>query len=262
MARTNVHVDSTDPDSVERLIDAFEVRSTDYEDAIRMAASLHDRPFVLYIDHVSQTQLSPLDDAFTFDLSTGELILFSDDAGSLVDALLDMAMFQHGFNTFMGANDEWKTQFAIGTWHYVRRALKAKLDIGGEATWRVGVRPEIVERFDLAAFSSVLYLAGHPDVELTFPPGANALVVTTYQRLARMMETVAFDISLENHEAFNRRLDRTMAWIEASILPDTETTLFDDLLGPEGFADHYFGNFVDSPDEGGSQDADLATGTR
>jgi hypothetical protein len=120
-----------------------------------MAASLHDRPFVLYVDHGSDA--ASADDAFTFDLSTGELIP-SDDAGSLVDALLDMAMFQHGFNTFMGKR---RVENAIRYRYVALRPTCAQRSwTSGRSNLAGRGQAEIVERFDLAAFSSVLYRPG------------------------------------------------------------------------------------------------------
>ena len=43
-----------------------------FEDAVRTAISIHERPFtlLLYSDQIDPSRLSPLQDAFTFDINT------------------------------------------------------------------------------------------------------------------------------------------------------------------------------------------------
>ncbi len=241
MGKSSYYVDKRDPTSVRALIEAFDVRGTNYEDAIRTALSIHDRAFILYVDHANMQQLSPLQDAFTFNIETDELVLFTDNPDALVDAVLEMAMFVRGFNTVMGIEDEWKTQVAIGAWRHVREALKVRLGLplAPARNWSAGIELEAVERFNMMSFAPLVFLASRPDVEITFPDGANSLCITAYQRLKRIMEAIALNIGLGDHLTFNRRLSRALLWIEESILPK-DISPFDNLFGPDGFADGFF----------------------
>src|SRR5258708_39463004 len=217
MGKSSYYVDKRDPTAVRALIEAFDVRGTNYEDAIRTALSIHDRAFILYVDHANMQQLSPLQDAFTFNIETDELVLFTDNPDALVDAVLEMAMFVRGFNTVMGVEDEWKTQVAIGAWRHVREALKVRLGLplAPAQNYSAGIELEAVERFNLMSFAPLVFLASRPDVDVTFPQGANNLCISAYQRLKRIMEAIALDIGLGDTLAFNRR-DRKSTRLNSS----------------------------------------------
>lgn len=241
MGKNNFHVDKADHLSVEALIDAFNARGTEYETAIRKALSLHSGSFLLYIDHLNRPlDQPPLDDAFTFNITTGELVLFTEAPGALIDAILEMAMFLRGFDTRLGEGDEWEVQLAIGAWRHVRRSLRVDLEIAPEPTWRVKLDLEPLERFNMFSFGTALYLAGRPNVQVTFANGTNAMVMVAYERIARMLEAVALDIGLEDSAIFNRRLRRTIRHIAHTLLPDPDPSPFDELLGPDGFDQRFF----------------------
>lgn len=244
MSKTTYHINTQETESIEALIDAFEARDTDHEQSIRRMLGLHERPFTLRLDFVSRPHLTPLDDAFTFDTMYDELVVYVNDAAILVDALLEMAMYMRGFSTTMGSFDEWKTQFTIGTWRYVRKNIKRDLDLESTTVWQFPLDADAVDRFNTQTFESMIFLAGRPDAEVTFPTGANAQVVQAFNRLKLIMETVSFEIGLADAEKFNRRLARVMKWVEESIMPG-EQSLFDDLFGPGGLNDRYFGVGMD-----------------
>src|SRR5258708_33780080 len=88
MGKSSYYVDKRDPTAVRALIEAFDVRGTNYEDAIRTALSMHDRAFILYVDHANMQQWSPLPDAFTFNIATDELVLFTDNPDAVVGPVL------------------------------------------------------------------------------------------------------------------------------------------------------------------------------
>jgi hypothetical protein len=251
MGTQTFHIDQQDPQSIRELIDAFDVHGSFFEDAIRTALSIHERPFtlLLYSDQVDPSRLSPLQDAFTFDINSDELILYSDDAALLIDAIIEMAMFQRGFNTIMGADDEWKVQVAIGAWRHVRESIKEQLQIAPplEKVWSASLDLETVQHFNLISFGTAVFLASRPDVDVVFPEGTSSTVITIYHRLSRIMATVAFDIGISDHVAFNRRLGRALHWIEETIVPQAENdTTFDDLFGPDDFSDRFLD---DTPDD-------------
>ncbi len=235
--------------SIREVLDIFDVHGSQYEDAIRTALSLHERPFtlLLYSDDVDPSRLSPLQDAFSFDIETDEMLLFSDDPAIVVDAILEMAMFQRGFNTVIGVDDEWKVQVAIGAWRHVREAIKEQLQIAPpmEKLWSASLELDTVEHFDRIAFGTAVFLASRPDVDVVFPEGTSPTVINVYERLSRIMETVALDVGIGDHVVFNRRLSRAIQWIEETILPKDDSA-FDNLFGPDDFFDQ---SFDDSPDE-------------
>jgi hypothetical protein len=239
MGKNSYLVDKTDPASIQALIDAFDARGTAYEDTIRTVLSIHSRPFTLSVDdRADRLSISPLDDAFAFNMDTDELLLFSDNPASLVDALLEMAMFLEGFNTLIGIEDEWKVQVAIGAWRHVRENLKAQYQLMPPLgkLWSASLELETVKRYDRLAFAAMVFLAGRPELDVIFPEGANALVIAAYRRVVRIIETIALGIGLNDHLAFNRRLSRAVLWIEESIMPRDDSPP-DGLSGSEGYSD-------------------------
>jgi hypothetical protein len=251
MGIQNFHIDHGNPMSIREVLDAFDAHGNYYEDAIRTALSIHERPFILllYSDQIDPSRLSPLHDAFTFNIETDELILYSDDPLLLIDAIIEMAMFQRGFNTIMGTEDEWKVQVAIGAWRHVRESIKTQLQVAPplEKAWSASLDLETVEHYNLISFGTAVFLASRPDVDVAFPEGTSSTVITIYHRLTRIIETIAFDIGISDHVAFNRRLGRALQWIEETILPTSEEdTTFDDLFGPDNFSDKFLD---DGPDE-------------
>lgn len=244
MSKANYFVDREDSSSVETLIDTFEARGTAFESAVRSVLGLLDRGFMLRLDFVSRPQLSPLDDAFAFDPLTQELVMFSDDSAALLDGLLEILMYARGFQPVTGSFDEWKAQFTSGAWRHVRKNVKEHLDLPLPARWQCPIDFEAVERYNVHAFETILYLAGRPEVEAAFPEGADAEAVRSYRRLYRIFQMMSYQIGIQDAETFNRRHARAQAWVEQSILPG-ETSLFDDLIGPGGFNDRFFSEGLD-----------------
>lgn len=236
-----VHVAPTDNQSVEALLDLFEAQGTAFESGIRTALTLHNKPFVVQTDFASKPALTPLDDAFTFDTLSGELVVYSPEPVFLVDALLEMALFQRGFQTFIGSYKEWQAIFTIGAWRHVRETLKEEYELDDVHTiLQVSLEGDAVERFNVHAFDAMLFLAGQPSVEIVFPPEADAMAVRSYYRLRVLMQTIAYGIGLDDSDVFNRRLGRTLGWVEESIIPDAEYSIFDDLITPDGFDERFF----------------------
>ncbi len=246
MNKNTFYIDKTDPLSLHALLDAFEAWGTEHEDAIRTALSIHERAFMLHVEPVSEQALSPLEDAFTFNMETDELTIFSDNPAILVDALLEMAMFMRGFNTLLGVEDEWKIQVAIGAWRHVRQNLKVQYHLipAVEKLWSATLDEETVQDFDPLSFAAMVFLAGRSDLDVVFPEGANTRVISAYRRLARIIETVALGIDIDDYVTFNRRLYRAIQWIEETILPQSGGSTLDDLLDSDGFLDNYPGDVI------------------
>lgn len=231
MAKSTYYVDKSDSTSIQAIIDAVDAGGTDYEEAILAALTLHDRSFVLNMDQVGLVQMTPLQDPFTFDMDTDELILYTDDPATLVDAIIEMAMYLRGFNTLIGVEDDWKTQLAIGAWRYVRDNLKGQLYLmpPSEKQWSASLEPETVEHFNLISFATVIFLAGCPNLDVVFPDGTSPLVEAAYHRLVRMLQTVAYNVGINDFRTFNRRLGRAVSWIEETLMPK-DASPFDDLF--------------------------------
>jgi hypothetical protein len=246
MGKSSYYIDNGDTDSIEELISAFDSQGTPHEAMIRKALEIHNRPFILYVDHINELNISPLQDAFTFNMETDELVVFTDDPEALIDALLEMAMFLRGFNTVMGVDDEWKVQIAIGAWRHVRETLKSELGLASpyEKVWTIEPELETVEHYNQIAFGAMVFLASRSDIEVNFPQGTSQLCISAYRRLSHVMETIAHNIGIDDQARFNRRLSRALTWIEDSILPQNMSP-FDDLFGPDGFSDKFF---EDGPD--------------
>jgi hypothetical protein len=250
MAVTTYHIDKADVLSAESLISAFADHRTGLDSAIRAALSIQQRPFMLRVDvdPDNPAEIPPMHDAFTFDIDTDELILFSEDTAQLVDALIEMAMYMRGFNTTLGVDEDWKTQVTIGAWRRVRERIKKQHHIPALQTERLSANPflETVRHFNHISFHAMVFMAACVDLEVIFPNGAHKKVIETYQRLVRIMDTIAYNVDIDDYRSFNRRLGRALQWIEENILP-TDDTLFDDLFGPDGFNDMFFDDSSQAP---------------
>lgn len=244
MAQKSYVVDQTDASSVEALLSAFEAHQTPYEAPIRTLLTLRAEPFRLRLDFVSRPQLSPLDEPFTYDKLLDEVLVYRADAVTVVDALMEVVMAAQGFQLSVGAFDEWQSQFISGTLRHARSEIKNLMEFPTSQPIRFPVDAETVERYNVQTFESMLYLAGLPDLDLTFPEGADAYVVEVYHRLRRIMQAIAYGIDLTQGERFNRRVARAQRLVAESILPG-EPSIFDDLLGLGGFDDRYFSEAMD-----------------
>ena len=217
MATTNQYfsVDSNDNESVNALLNAFGIRYTEHEDAIRRALGIHAHPFALRldVDREDPAEIPPMLDAFTFDIENDELIVYSLEPGQLTNALLEMAMYLRGFNTTMGVDEPWKTEVCIGAWRYIRERFKEELGIASYSDWD---KVQLLHR--MIAFDDIVRLAACPGLNVVFLPESDQRVPDTYRRLIRVMQTVGQEVNLEDYRTFNRRLSRALLWIEQSML--------------------------------------------
>lgn len=207
-------------------------------DMLRRILFLLPRPIVLYVDETSSLYYSdtPLIDRFTFNMQTDELVLFSQDTMTFVDALIEMTMYMAGFTTLMGAEDYWKVEFSIGAWKPVKNSIKRQLGIPvlDEPLWVVGLPPTpedgiledphpfrtLVSRLDIVSFNQMVRLAARDDVEVNFPNGADPRVIEVYIRMKTAMYQVADGLSLEDWREFNRRLLHMLQELETEYRPE------------------------------------------
>lgn len=255
MGVTNYVIDSEDSLSIQTLLDVFSARSSYDEHSIRSVLRLHNHPFILSleVDYARPLELSPLQDAFTFDMESDKLIMYTDDKTMLVDAIIEMAMYLRGFATLLGLGDEqeWKVQVAIGAWRRVRETIKEELGLSDRdgKVWGAGLELDTVERYDRIAFGTMVFLASRPDVEVIFPDGANSRCIVAYRQLTSIVEAIAQHIRLDDYARFNRRLNRAVHWIEEQLMPSELTVIsdvediddIDDLPGFASFPDLFHG---------------------
>ncbi|NJL93140.1 MAG: hypothetical protein HC915_05145 [Anaerolineae bacterium] len=179
---------------------------------------------------------SILDDHFTFNTQTGELVLFSADPLTFVDALIEMWMYVRGFETLMGADDYWQVEFAIGAWKPVKDRIKRVLNVpvNNEVVGVVGLPPDphdapledpypfrtMVSNMDLVSFTQMVRLAGRRNVRVNFPQGTDPRVIDVYRVAREAMDRVATGILIDQHTEFNRRLHVEIENLKARYRPD------------------------------------------
>lgn len=215
-----------DPDALDVLgaiIALFPCAATVYYDA-QAAAEYHDLHLV---------------DKFTFDMEQDALILLGCDRATLIDALIEMAMYLVGFSTQMGIQDTWAVEFTIGAWKVVKKNIKRGLGLetpdkpqaviglppADRAQVEAGRDPypfrTLVRRFDQASFYQMVVLAARDDVAVYFPPETHHKVLAVYVYMRRAIEEVGTGLDLDDHAAFNTRLIDEIQRMQALFRPDT-----------------------------------------
>ena len=210
-------------------------------DTLRRVLALYPRPVQIYVSEANAIlyESMPLGDKFTFDTETDELILFSRDTETLVDALIEMAMYLVGFTTMMGAQENWVIEFTIGAWKPVRKHIKQQLGVPTEDRPRgvVGLPPTreknagqdaypfrtLVSHYDLASFHQMVLLAGRDDIAVYFPPETHAKVLAVYVYMRRAMQEISLGINLTDYETFNMRLLQEIQRLEKLFNPASLT---------------------------------------
>jgi hypothetical protein len=113
-------------------------------------------------------------------------------------------------------------EFTIGAWKPVKKRIKQELgiDISNQPRGVVGLPPPpeetspddmypfqtLTSRFDRASFHQMVVLAARDDVAVYFPPETHPKVLDTYVSIRRAIQDVTKDITLIDHQIFNRRL--------------------------------------------------------
>jgi len=131
MTHSLIRLDPDDLSGTLQRLAADLAPAPDTLDVLRRIIALFPHDGLLLFDETQADlyrQLA-LADKFTFDLDTDTLLIFSDDADTLIDALIEMAMYLSGFATMMGNDDAWVTEFAAGAWKPVKNRIKRQLDL-------------------------------------------------------------------------------------------------------------------------------------
>lgn len=179
----------------------------------------------------------PLSDKFTFDIDQDELILFDCDFDTLVDALIEMAMYLAGFLTLMGADETWVIEFTIGAWKPVKKSLKRQLNLPLHDRPRgiVGLpsnaqnKPDesaflfrtLVSYYDQVSFHQMVMLAARDDITVYFPPETHPKVLAVYVYMQRAIQEVGQNLELKDYQVFNTRLIEKIQQLQALFKPAT-----------------------------------------
>lgn len=223
MTRTVYWIKPDEPKTLDPLIQAINVGGTTHERYLQQVAQLQKRPFGVFIDYLNQVgEVPPTTDAFTFDMDSDELLVYSDQPEMIVDAFIEMAMYMQGFSTLMGVEEPWKVQVAIGGWRHIRSKIRERLNISGDVrkAWAVMLNPEGLQEYNMETFTELVRLAGSPDVEVMFPSEASTEIRDAYHDLSRLIGLIAQGLDIDDHVEFNQRLMRALDWIEEKIAPD------------------------------------------
>lgn len=224
MKNNQVYLDPTNLEVTMQQLDRFYRLDKDTMAMLRRVVAQYPRPVIMYVDEANAPLYaqSPLDDHFTFNMQTGELVLFSSDPMTFVDALIEMWMFISGFETLMGDDDYWKVEFAIGSWKAVKNNIKERLGIpvNSQISGIVGLPPDpdeapledpypfktLVSELNLMSYTQMVRLAGRPDVRVNFPSGTDHQVMEVYFTIKKAMQIVGEGLDVYDAEEFNKRL--------------------------------------------------------
>jgi hypothetical protein len=280
MKNNQVYLDPQNVEGSMQQLDRFYRLDETTTETLRRIVECYPKPVIMYVDEANAPMVvaSPLDDLFTFNTETGELVLFSADPGTFVDALIEMWMFISGFDTLLGDDDYWKIEFAIGAWKPVRDNIKRNLNIpvSDEVLGVVGLPPEpdeapledaypfktLVSTLNFVSFTQMIRLAGRRDIRVHFPDGTDQRVREVYRAMRRAIQQVGMDLGIEDVALFNRRLRTKLQMIERRFQPkdlpmpkgwNAFTQDHDAASGPEGRSDsddsNEVGLMLGPPDE-------------
>lgn len=232
MKNNQVYLDPTDVESSLRQIKRFYRLDHATLEALRPVISSYPKPVIMYVDEANAPLFanSLLDDLFTFNTQTGELVLFSSDPMTFIDAFVEMWMYVSGFETLMGDEQYWRVEFAIGAWKPVKNGVKKQFSLPARSGTLgvVGLPPEadelilddpypfltLVSKFTLFSFIQMVRLAGREEVRVHFPEGTDPRVIEVYHTMRRFMHEVGDDLSINDVDEFNRRLHAKLDEIE------------------------------------------------
>jgi hypothetical protein len=218
-------------ETIDRLALTYELDSRTLT-IIQRIIGLYTRPVTMYVDPANAMLYKNLAmaDKFTFDIETDELVLFSQDPETFIDALIEMAMYQAGFSTMMGNDEEWVIEFTVGAWKPVKNRIKRQLGIEVHEKPRgvIGLPPApenaphndpypfrtLVSSYDLASFYQMVVLAARDDIAVYFPPEAHPKVLAVYVYMRRAMQEIAQGLDLSDYPTFNTRLLEAIARLQ------------------------------------------------
>lgn len=236
--------------------------------------ALLPRPAYMHYDEALAAQYGdlPLADRFTFNVETDELIVFAHDSQTLIDALLEMAMYLSGFTTKLGNPEAWVVEFTIGAWKTVTRRIKRQLQlpVADQPIAIIGLNTssspsvmqaerffrQLVAHYDKASFHQMIVLAARENILVQFPAETHPKVRALYLHARRAMQEIGQGLTLSDHRIFNRLLNDAIQRIEQLFAPSTlgpptwlqeeDLTERPDLTSPGAF---HSASVPDDPDE-------------
>jgi hypothetical protein len=204
---------------------------------VRRVLALFPRAATLSVEALDPDAFGalPLSDKFSFDIEADALTVFEHDWETLIDALIEMAMYLSGFSTLLGSDESWVVEFTIGAWKPVKKRLKRQLSIpvNDQPRGVVGLPPSedearergaylfrtMVSQYNRVSFQQMVMLAARDDIAVYFPPETHPKVLALYATMRRAMQDVAREIDLQDFERFNRRLLREVGRLEQLFHP-------------------------------------------
>ena len=186
---------------------------------LRRVISLFPRPAQMRVDEANEILYQGLSliDKFSFS-DDDELILYTRDPETMIDALIEMAMYLFGFATLIGEDEGWVVEFTIGAWKPVKNRIRRQLGLIVQEQPRgvVGLPPDdtsadypfrtLVSHYNLGSFYQMVVLAARDDIAVYFPPETHSKVLAAYVYMRRSMQEVAQGVNLKDHKTFNDRL--------------------------------------------------------
>lgn len=239
MKNNQVYLNPADVDYSIRQLKRFYRLDDGTLDALRPVIASYPKPVIMYVDEANAPLFanSLLDDLFTFNTQTGELVLFSADPMTFIDAFIEMWMYVSGFETLMGHNEYWRVEFTIGAWKPVKNHIKRQFGIPVREgiSGIVGLPPEpedmilddpypfrtLVSKYTIFSFTQMIRLAGREEVQVHFPDGTDPRVIEVYHEMRRAMHEVARGLSIHDTDEFNRRLHARLDEINLRYEPNT-----------------------------------------
>lgn len=249
-------------ESVNQLLVAYDLTVEDRPILQRLVA-LFPQPVELRFDEISGIfqQDMILADKFTFEMETDSLVVFSREKETLIDALVEMAMYLTGFSTMMGTEDTWVVEFTIGTWKPIRKTIKreAGIPVSDEPRGVVGLPPrsedtspenaypfqKLVSHYDRASFYQMVVLGARDDIAVYFPPETHPNVMDVYVSVRRGIHEVTKGLGLNDHRLFNARLLNEIQKLQERFTPDELPfpTWLSDLSSPSEMPPRSTGEF-------------------
>lgn len=205
-------------DTIKQLADQYQIGEETLA-ILRRVIALYPRPARMRVDEANEILYQGLSliDKFSFS-DDDELILYTREPETLIDALIEMAMYLCGFATMMGGEEDWVVEFTIGAWKPVKNRIRRQLELTVYEQPRgvVGLPPDdktapypfrtLVTHYDLGSFYQMVVLAARDDIAVYFPPETHSKVLAVYVYMRRSMHEVAQGVGLKDYHLFNARL--------------------------------------------------------
>lgn len=176
----------------------------------------------------------PLADSFTFDTEARALLLFSSEPQTVINGLIEMAMYLRGFSVLDGRGGEWPTELAVGAWRRLRDNIKRSLGVSVAPMQQWALRPDrvspdlpeslrrfplMVAQLDHVSFTYLVRLAGRSNVAVSFTSVADPAARRLYRRARQLLRWVSDEFGLDDAAVFNHRLRQAVGMLADEFQP-------------------------------------------